>query len=162
MWRPHSFSPRRTIPKPSAGAEAAAHAEVAVVGHASEVARSEVVLAPAAGPMGAAQHVWAGGFQQALGPAHGHGLGARSVRQMLCPSRSRAGDGAVCGGRGADQLPAGPALQEHCAEAVFTFNKLSFGAPSHMRPRWLVFAASLLGGGRPLADLAPANRGAPA
>lgn len=30
---------------------------------------------------------------------------------------------------------------------MFTFNKLSFGAPSHMRPRWLVFAASLLGGG---------------
>lgn len=38
-------------------------------------------------------------------------------------------------------------LQEHYAEAMFTFNKLSFGAPSHMRPRWLVFAASLLGGG---------------
>lgn len=44
-------------------------------------------------------------------------------------------------------VPAGPALQEHYAEAVFTFNKLCFGAPSHMRPRWLVFAASLLGGG---------------
>ncbi|KAL4422875.1 hypothetical protein ABPG75_009072 [Micractinium tetrahymenae] len=41
----------------------------------------------------------------------------------------------------------GATQQEHCAEAVFTFNKLSFGAPSHMRPRWLVFAASLLGGG---------------
>lgn len=40
-----------------------------------------------------------------------------------------------------------PGAQEHSAEAVFTFNKLSFGAPSQMRPRWLVFAASLLGGG---------------
>lgn len=35
----------------------------------------------------------------------------------------------------------------HAAEAIFTFNRLSFGQPSSMRPRWLVFAASLLGGG---------------
>ncbi|KAL4440264.1 hypothetical protein ABPG75_003265 [Micractinium tetrahymenae] len=36
---------------------------------------------------------------------------------------------------------------QHYAEVVFTFQRLSFGGPSQMRPRWLVFAASLLGGG---------------
>ena len=34
----------------------------------------------------------------------------------------------------------------HAAEAVFTFGRLQFGQPSQMRPRWLVFAGSLLGG----------------
>ena len=35
----------------------------------------------------------------------------------------------------------------HFAEATFTFTKLQFGQPSQMRPRWLVFSSSLLGGG---------------
>jgi hypothetical protein len=30
---------------------------------------------------------------------------------------------------------------------VFNFSKLQFGQPSQMRPRWLVFAGSLPGGG---------------
>ena len=42
---------------------------------------------------------------------------------------------------------AGAQPQLHAAEAVFTFNRLAFGQPSQMRPRWLVFAGSLLGGG---------------
>ncbi|KAL4427348.1 hypothetical protein ABPG77_003257 [Micractinium sp. CCAP 211/92] len=63
------------------------------------------------------------------------------------------GDGSPSSSAGGGPLPGSqdcllpPGAQEHSAEAVFTFNKLSFGAPSQMRPRWLVFAASLLGGG---------------
>jgi hypothetical protein len=43
--------------------------------------------------------------------------------------------------------PPGADSGSHSAEAIFTFNKLQFGQPSQMRPRWLVFAATLLGGG---------------
>ena len=35
----------------------------------------------------------------------------------------------------------------HAAEALFSFSKLQFGQPSQMRPRWLVFAGRLPGGG---------------
>jgi hypothetical protein len=35
----------------------------------------------------------------------------------------------------------------HGADVTFTFNRLQFRQPSQVRPRWLVFAGSLLGGG---------------
>jgi hypothetical protein len=45
------------------------------------------------------------------------------------------------------QVVGSEAVASHYAEALFTFNRLQFGQPSQMRPRWLVFAGSLLGGG---------------